>query len=76
MRIVCRRGRCLVVRLSDCGKCKIEVAGGVGAGAGVLIGAVKGQPALRFGVAVGTNFLVAASCFCGNYPWQCFPFLS
>ncbi|KAG0557713.1 hypothetical protein KC19_11G151700 [Ceratodon purpureus] len=44
---------------------KSVVAGGVGAGAGVLIGAVKGQPALRFGVAVGTNFLVAASCFCG-----------
>ena len=43
------------------------VAGGVGTGAGVLIGAVKGQPALRFGATVGINFLVAASCFCGNF---------
>jgi len=40
-------------------------AGGVGAVAGVLIGAVRGQPALRLGVTVGTNFLVVASCFGG-----------
>lgn len=31
----------------------------------MLTGAVKGQPALRLGVTVGTNFLVAAACFCG-----------
>jgi hypothetical protein len=46
----------------------LRVAGGVGAGAGMLTGAVKGQPALRLGVTVGTNFLVVASCFCGNCP--------
>ena len=47
-------------------------AGGVGAGAGILVGAMRGQPALRLGVTVGTNFLVAASCFCGNLSWQRF----
>lgn len=44
------------------------VAGGVGAVAGVLIGAVRGQPALRLGLTVGTNFLVAATCFGGTTP--------
>lgn len=50
------------------------VAGGFGAVAGVLIGALRGQPALRFGVAVGTNFLVAATSFGGTSSSSCFCF--
>ncbi|XP_024360113.1 uncharacterized protein [Physcomitrium patens] len=42
---------------------KSLAAGGFGAGAGLLVGAVRGQPALRLGLSVGTNFLIAASCF-------------
>lgn len=60
-------GRGLICELEDAYAGKL-VAGGVGAVAGVLIGAVRGQPALRLGVTVGTNFLVAASCFGGISP--------
>lgn len=50
------------------------VVGGFGAIAGVLIGAARGQPFLRLGVAVGTNFLVAATCFGGTSSSGCLCF--
>jgi hypothetical protein len=39
-------------------------AGALGAGSGLLIGAVCGQPTVRFSATLGTNFSLASCCFC------------
>jgi hypothetical protein len=41
-------------------------AGALGAGSGLLIGAVCGQPTVRFSATLGTNFALASCCFCCN----------
>jgi len=40
------------------------VAGALGAGSGLLIGAVCGQPTVCFSATLGTNFGLASCCFC------------
>jgi hypothetical protein len=40
-------------------------AGALGAGSGLLIGTVRGQPTVRFAATLGANFALAACCFCG-----------